>query len=41
MGTKGFKVLIFTFVLLFSKNFLTATGSATEVGNIDIFLCFR
>jgi len=41
MGTKSFKVLIFIFALLFSKNFVTATDSATKIANVDIFLCFR
>jgi hypothetical protein len=41
IGTKSFNVLIFTFALLFSKNFVTATDSATKIANVDIFLCFR
>ena len=41
MGTKSFSVLIFIFVFLFSKKFVTATDSAMRILLIDIFLCFR
>jgi hypothetical protein len=41
MGTKSLSVLIFIFVLLFSKNFMSATDAAAKIAMIDIFLCFR
>jgi hypothetical protein len=41
MGIKSLSVLIFIFVLLFSKKFVSAIDSAMNIQMIDISFCFR
>jgi hypothetical protein len=41
MGTKSLTVLIFIFVLLFSKKLVSAIDSAMKISRMDISLSFR